>query len=158
MSGMVNTFMSSYELKEVDFRVIKEDFSRYMLEDGTTIKIKIVLRRVFFSPINTPEGYPTDSAYDTANAAVGVSVPQKLKRSPSSEPFNPLVDKGEEINFREQEINEQEYVTDNGFRIFIKPIITKVFRYNKYNQLGEPIYNVMSQQISNVEKMQSTGS
>lgn len=148
--------MSSVELKEVDFRVIKEDYSRYVLNDGTTIKLKVVLRRVFFTPIYTPEGYPTNTGYDTINAVVATGVPQSIRRPPSKEPLNPQVDKGEEVDFSEREVIEQEYITDNGFRITIKPIVTKIFRYTKYNPLGEPFYNVMSQQITNVDKMQST--
>jgi len=148
--------MSSIELKELDFSVIKEDYSRYLLNDGTTIKVKILLRKVFASPINTPEGYPTETAFDAMNVVVAM-VPQNLKRQPSQEPLNPQVDKGEEIKFIEQTVNIQEYVTDNGFRIFIRPIPTKVFRYDKYNAFGEPVYNVILQQITDMQKMQSTG-
>lgn len=149
--------MSSVELKEVDFSVIKEDYSRFVLSDGTTIKAKILLRKIFASPISTPEGYPTETAFDAANVVVAM-VPKNLKRQPSQEGINPQIDKGEEFKFIEQTVNLQEYITDNGFRIFIRPVPTKVFRYNKYNLFGEPIYNVILQQITNIEKMQSTGS
>jgi hypothetical protein len=147
--------MASLDLKELDFFVVKEDYSRFVLNDGTTIKAKVLLRKIFASPINTPEGYPTETAFDAMNVVVAL-VPQNLKRQPSQETFNPQVDRGEEISFIEQKVNTQEYVTDNGLRILIRPVPTKVFRYNKYNALGEPVYNVVVQQITNMEKMQST--
>ncbi len=108
----------------------------------------------FLQIINTPEGYPTNLAFDGVNIPVAL-VPQNLKREPT-ESFNPQIDKGIEIPFVEQKINEQEYVTDDGLRISIKPILTKVFKYDKYNVFGEPVYNVSIQQITNMDKMQST--
>jgi len=85
-------------------------------------------------------------------------VPTSLKRPTSKEPFNPETDKGDEVTYVKEEIRPQEYVTDNGFRITIKPILTKAFRYNKYNMFGEPIYNVTLQQITNIDKMEPTAS
>jgi len=147
--------MASVDLKEVDFCVIKEDYSRFWLDDETIIKAKIVVRKIFVSPINTPEGYPTQTAFDGANIVVA-KVPASLKRTPSTERLNIQVDKGEEIRHIKEEIHEQEYITDNGFRIAVRPVLTKVFRYAKYDAFGDPIYNVSLQQITNVDKIQST--
>jgi hypothetical protein len=148
--------MASVELKEVDFCVVKEDYSRFVLDDETIIKAKIVLRKIFVSPINTPEGYPTQTGFDILNV-VAAKVPSHLKRTPSKEQVNMQVDKGEEIKSIKDQIQEQQYITDNGLRITIKPVLTKVFRYNKYDSTGDPIYNVSLQQITNIDKMQLTG-
>lgn len=147
--------MSSINLTEVDFCVIKEDYSRYLLDDGTLIKVKIVVRKIFTSPVITPEGYPTDTVFAADNAVTAL-VPANLKRPTSTEPYNPATDKGSEINFTEQKINTQEYQTDNGLRVTIRPVLTKVFRYDKYNQFGEPVYNTRIQQITHVDKTGST--
>jgi hypothetical protein len=98
-------------------------------------------RKIFFAPLITPEGYPTNTAFDSTNVVVSI-VPQTLKRPPS-EPYDPQWDKGTEIKFEEQESKLQECITTNGFKVSIKPVLTKVFRYDKYNQLGEPIYSVV---------------
>lgn len=140
-------------MKELDFCVVKEDYSRFVLADETILKAKIVLRKVFFTPINTPEGYPLNSGFDAINCVTAI-VPASLKRPPS-EPLNPG-DVGQEVSCIKEEIHPQEYVTDNGFRITIKPVLMKAFKYNKYNVFGEPIYNVSLQQITNIDKMQST--
>lgn len=142
-------------MQEVDFVVISEDYSRFLLKDGTLLKAKILIRKIFVSPVNTPEGYPTQTTFAGENIVVAI-VPQSLKRPPSQEQFNMQTDVGEEVGFHEQKISNQEYLTDTGFRLLIRPVLTKVFKYQKYNVFGEPIYNVSMQQITNVEKTQST--
>jgi len=42
-------------------------------------------------------------------------------------------------------------MTTNGFKISIRPVITKAFKYGKYNPLEEPIYNVTLQAITNID-------
>jgi hypothetical protein len=121
--------MSSFEAKEVDFCVVKEDYSRFVLSDETVLKAKIVIRKIFFAPINTAEGYPVNTGFDAMNVITAI-VPTSLKRPPSKEPLNPT-DKGIEVSSVKDDIRTQEYVTDNGFRITVKPVLTKVFRYNK---------------------------
>jgi hypothetical protein len=148
--------MSSIEMQEADFIVLSEDYSRFLLHDGTILKVKIVLRKIFFNPLKTPEGYPMNTGFDSVNIVVPF-VPQSLKRPPSTEPFNPQLDKGTEIKFEDQEPKLQEYMTTNGFRISIRPVLTKVFKYDKYSQLGEPLYNVVLQSITNIDKMETTG-
>jgi len=51
----------------------------------------------------------------------------------------------------------QEYTTTDGFRLLVKPVLVKVFRYDKYNSLGEPIYSAVIQSITNIEKVAATG-
>ena len=146
--------MSLSDFHEVDFIVREEDYSRFLLKDGTIIKAKIVLKKLLFSNAKTPEGYPTQSNFDTVNA-VSAIVQDANKRPPSTEPFNPQA-KGEEIKFEEQEVKTQEYMTSNGFRITIKPVLSKVFKYKHINLYGEPAYQVAMQSISNIDKIEST--
>jgi hypothetical protein len=152
---MSKSEMSSVDMQEIDFLVLSEDYSRFLLHDGTILKAKIVLRKIFFTPLTTPEGYPTNTGFDSVNVVVSL-VPQSLRRAPSNEPFNPQRDKGIEIKFEEQETKLQEYMTTNGFKISIRPVLTKVFRYDKYTNLGEPVYNVILQAITNINKIDST--
>ena len=148
--------MSVIDSKEVDFVVLKEDYSRFLVHDGTCIKAKIVVKKIFFNPQKTPEGYPAGIAVDTSNA-ISALVPQSLKRTPSTEQMNPQKDKGEEVKFEEQKIEIQEYMTPDGFKITVKPIVTKIFKYDKYNSYGEPTYSLALQAITNIEKIESTG-
>ena len=47
-------------------------------------------------------------------------------------------------------------MTTNGFKISVRPVLTKVFKYDKYNHLGEPLYNVTLQAITNIDKIETT--
>ena len=147
--------MAMVESQEVDFVVLSEDYSRYLVSDGTIIKAKVVVRKIFFNPQKTPEGYPAGVGVDTMNAIAAI-VPSAQRRKPSMEQFNPQLDKGTETKFEEQEVKTQEYMTTNGFRITIRPVVTKIFKYQKVNNYGEPIYNLVIQSITNIEKIEST--
>lgn len=149
--------MSSIDMQEVDFVVLGEDYSRFLLSDGTILKAKVVLKKVYFSPLKTPEGYPLNTGFDTQNIVTAI-VHQSLKRQPSAEPFNPQQDRGTEIKFEEQQAKEQEYMTTNGFRVNIRPVLTKIFRYDKYDRFGDPIYNAVLQAITRLDKIESTAS
>jgi len=140
------------QFRDVDFKVLNEDYSRYRLEDRTIIKAKIVVKKILFSIIKSPEGYPSNFGIESINA-VSAMVPPKLKKRPSQSALNLNTDKGNEIGFEEVEIKTQKYMTEDGLRITIKPIVTKVLKYKKYNFNGEPIYNVKIQAITNVEKI-----
>lgn len=149
--------MSTVEMKEVDFVVLKEDYSRFILiTDGTVVKAKAAVKKIFFHPQKTPEGYPASIMIDTMNI-ISSLVPASAKRAPSPEPWNPQTDRGEEVEFNEQKIEIQEYMTPDGFRVTVKPVITKILKYSKFNNFGEPIYGITMQTITNIEKIESTG-
>jgi len=145
------------EAVEADFAVIREDFSRYLVHDGTILKVKIVVKKILKSPLMTAQGYPAGIGFDSVNI-VSAMVPPGLHRPPSKEPWDPVRDVGEEMKFESQEEKVQEYMTSDGFRILVKPVVTKVFRYDKYNDLGEPIYSATVQAITNIEKLATTAS
>jgi hypothetical protein len=144
------------EFIESDFVVLKEDYSRYHLHDGTILKVKIVVRKILRTPILTAQGYPTNIGMDTVNV-VSAIVPAALKRPPSKEPWDPARDVGTEVEFDPIEEKWQEYMTTDGFRVLVKPVVVKVIRYDKYNSLGEPIYSAIIQSITNIEKVAATG-
>jgi len=88
--------------------------------------------------------------------AVSAIVPDHMKRAPSTEPWDPRKDIGEEMKFEALEENWQEYHTTDGFKILVKPVLMKVWRYStKYNSFGEPVYQVNVQSLINVEKLPS---
>ena len=145
------------ELIETDFVVLKEDFSRYLIHDGTILRVKIVVKKILRSPDLTPEGYPKVLSFDSVNV-VSALVPPGLKRPSSKEPWNPVKDVGKEVKFEPQEEKWQEYMTSDGFRILVKPVVVKVLKYDKYNNFGEPIYAANIQAITNIERMVSTAS
>ncbi|MEM2875956.1 MAG: hypothetical protein QXL67_03260, partial [Candidatus Bathyarchaeia archaeon] len=124
---------------ECDFTVVSEDYSRYLLRDGTTLKVKVVVKKIFRPADMTPEGYPIGLSFDSINAVAAIVHPSQ-KGPPSREPWDPRRDVGTEIRFEPTEEKWQEYVTHDGFKILIKPVVVKVLKYDKRNSYGEPIY------------------
>lgn len=62
----------------VGFEVVKEDWNVYKLEDGTTLRVKLVLGQVFkLVGEKTPEGEPVYQA--RSQNFVVAEVPQELK-------------------------------------------------------------------------------
>jgi len=140
---------------EMDFAVMTEDYSRYVVQDGTILKVKIVVKKIFRSAILTPQGYPAGFGIDSVNAIAAI-VPPHLKREPSKEPWDSARDVGQEMKFEPQEEKWQSYMTPEGFKVLVKPVVTKVIKYDKYNAFGEPIYSANVQAITNIEKLVST--
>lgn len=133
--------------KEVDFRVMKEDFGRYDLSDGTLLKIKAVVHKMLRSVDINPVGYP-DVAIDSSSVVTAI-VPDALKGSPSA-PFDIDKERPEEVQFTPQDVLLQEYLMD-GFMVSVQPALTKVFKYNKFNARGEPVYGTVIQPILNID-------
>jgi hypothetical protein len=147
--------MDRASMIECDFTVVSEDYSRYLLQDGTILKVKIVVKKIFRSAEVTPEGLPVALSFDSVNAVAAI-VPPAMKGPPSKELWDPRKDVGKEIKFDVMEEKWQEYVTSDGFKIMVKPIVVKVLKYDKRNIYGEPIYAATVQSITNVEKFTST--
>lgn len=143
------------QMVDWDFIVLKEDYSRYLIEDGAILKVKIVVRKILKSTELTPQGYPVSYGIDSTNIVTAI-VPPSLKRQPSKEPLDPRRDVGKEMKFEEQDVKWQEYMTHDGYKVLVKPVVVKVIRYDKYNRFGEPIYSAAIQQITNLEKLATT--
>jgi hypothetical protein len=140
---------------EMDFEVLNENYSRYLVQDGTILKVKIVVKKILRTAEITPQGYPAGMGFDSANAVAAI-VPPNLKRRPSKEPWNPNRDVGKEMKFEPQQEEWQSYMTTEGFKVLVKPVVTKVVRYDKFNQYSEPVYAASVQAITNIEKLSST--
>ncbi len=138
-------------MREVDFMILKEDWSRYLLHDGTELRVRTVVRKIVEQGQPNPMGYP-NFGLESINA-VSAIVPERLKRKPSTEILDVSKEKGQELKFTPRDELWQEYQTTTGFKVLVKPILTKVFVYEKYNGFGEPIYNAIVQPLINVEKM-----
>lgn len=140
---------------EMDFEVLSETFSRYLVQDGTTLKVKIVVKKIFRTAQMTAQGYPANVGVDSINVVAAI-VPPSLKKKPSKERWDPTKDIGKELKFTPQQEEWQTYMTTEGFKVLIKPVLTKVIRFDKYNDFGEPIYTANVQAITNIERISST--
>lgn len=126
--------------KEVDFKVTREDYCRYQLEDGTLLKVKMCVLKIGESLSRGPGGYPKFGFQ--INNVVTTLVPDRLRSAPSTRVVDLNTEPAKEIGFTVQENEWQEYELVDGFLVRIKPVVTKIFKYDAHNGFGEPIYSV----------------
>lgn len=136
-------------VKELDFKTIKEEWMTVQLEDGTTIRFKPVLLRVFETDKVDP--ITGDRVYHVEGQNIVVArAPDELKGEPSEflPPIHELVKKRRPTEIKVKGISGDdwnEYELENGDRLRIKAVITKVLRVEGYyDKYGNPIYLVQS--------------
>jgi len=74
---------------EVDFSEEKEFWNEYKLEDGTTLKVKLVLRGVKRLTRYEPDGTPV-YVINSMNVVRAVNVPPEIKAKPKKREMNPV--------------------------------------------------------------------
>jgi hypothetical protein len=77
------------EAEEIDFVEDKEYWNEYKLADGTTLKIKLVLRGVKRLKKYEPDGTPI-YVINSMNVVRAVEVPEKLKAKPKKSDMAPI--------------------------------------------------------------------
>lgn len=107
------------EMYDTDFTIVNEDWSRYLLEDGTLVKVRIVVFKILRTSETDPMGYPQFSI--ASNNVVSVLVPPHMKKEPSKERWDPKKEMGKEMKFEPIQETWQEYHTTEGFKVLIKP-------------------------------------
>jgi hypothetical protein len=77
------------DAKEIDFSEEKEFWNEYLLEDGTTLKVKLVLRGVKRLDRHEPDGPPV-YVINSMNVVRAVNVPDEIKAKPKKSEMNPV--------------------------------------------------------------------
>ena len=131
--------------KEFDFDVIKEDYTRWRVSDKTLLKTKLVLRKFLQLGDIDPTTQTPEFAIDKIDVVAAI-VPDSLKNYSDEKP---VTTGGVGDMLEVEQINDdwQEYRIANGFKLSLRPVITKVLRHNRYNSLREPIYQVTNMQM-----------
>lgn len=74
---------------DLDFKEIEENWNTYTLSDGTTIKVKLVLRGVKRLKRYEPDGSPI-YVINSINVVRSVDVPSDLKAKQKEPEFTPI--------------------------------------------------------------------
>ncbi|UCD44590.1 MAG: hypothetical protein JSV27_10805 [Candidatus Bathyarchaeota archaeon] len=74
---------------DLDFKEVEENWNTYTLSDGTTIKVKLVLRGVKRLKRFEPDGRPL-YVINSINVVRAVNVPPELKAKPKKPEFTPV--------------------------------------------------------------------
>jgi hypothetical protein len=138
----------------VDFEVIREEWNKYKLEDGVTLKMKFVLVSVMIEKsleelikeAKEKKGMKIDVGIGIQSRIIlGVEAPKKL-RGQTSGPYNPQ-DLQASIIKRDMDFDvitekRNEYKLENGITIKVKSSPLEISKTSKYDQQGLPIYTV----------------
>jgi len=140
------------EKTEVDFDVVSENWTRYKLSDGTILRVKVILPKIYMRSMSDI-GFPNFEG--GGSNLLSAIVPAELKGASSQEKLTPEdIKAGEELGFsRLLEETWQEYkILGQPWIVMIRPVVVKVIRTKKYNEFGEPVYWASIQHILNVKK------
>jgi hypothetical protein len=75
--------------KDLDFKEVEENWNTYTLSDGTTLKVKLVLRGVKRLKNYEPDGSPI-YVINSINVVRAVNIPQELKAKPKESEMPPV--------------------------------------------------------------------
>lgn len=124
----------------LDFEVKKEVWNKYLLKDGVTLTLKVVLINVTLEgagPLNTPQlGFQM-------NNVIGVRLPKEWKELP----------KDEDVQIEKPTEDWNEYKLSNGYLLKFKPLVSQVIRTGTIDAMGNPIYAVQAQPMSKLSKI-----
>lgn len=87
--GMRVTQRDIAEAEDVDFAEEAEHWNVYKLKDGTTLKVKLVLRKVIRLQKSNPDGSPI-YLINSQNIVRAVDIPEKLRARPKERTFEPV--------------------------------------------------------------------
>lgn len=152
------TNSSTIDYHFVDFDVIREDWNKYKLEDGTIIKTKFVLINVMVEKtlkelISEAKAKKKKGSKQLMGIAiqsknvVGVEAPKKLKGAPSSQ-YTPqelqasIIHK--DVDFEVIKERRNEYKLKNGMIIKVRASPFAISKTSKFDSQGLPIYSVNS--------------
>lgn len=123
---------------ELDFEIIKETWNKYKLEDGSIVRLKNPLIKVYKTDKSDVLGIPV---YRIGGMTLLSSlVPEELKGKPSEDQNVVPADIILELKF--SIISEEwcEYKLSDGVIFRSKTVVNKIVKTKKYNNYGEPIY------------------
>jgi hypothetical protein len=123
--------------KELDFKEVKENWNRYALSDGATLKLKIVLVKVIQEEMDS-----------RGNQSLGFQATNVVGVTPSDEMiWDKSLDKDENIGSEVIDEEWNEYHIDKGVTVMLKPFVSQVIRTGDLDPKGIPIYLVQAQPL-----------
>jgi hypothetical protein len=149
-------------VRELEFKVVKEDWFVYKLADDSILKVKPVLVRVFETDQVGPDGKRI--LLFVGQNVVAVRSPEKLKRTPTL----PLPPPTEALKMDKEEVEITEtlydpgwnvYELENGEKVKMKIVITHVYRVKGlYTETGDPYYVIQSATVAGSSPEREAGS
>jgi hypothetical protein len=124
----------------LEFEVKKERWNSYLLSDGVTLNLKVVLTNVTLEgkdQLGNPQfGFQM-------NNVIGMRLPPEWTQLP----------KEDDIPIKKVTDDWNEYTTNNGYLLKFKPVISQIGRTGTNDPMGNPIYLIQTQPLIKVSKI-----
>lgn len=137
--------------KDLDFKVLKEDWNVYGSSDGSIIKVRFVLLKVIKTTEYGPDGEPV---YGFASQnIIACKSPKNLMGRPTTPPPTQerlASEEMTEVAFTSKTENWNEYLVEDGTRLRIKLVVAKIKRTKFFDPMGYPVYNVVASTVTSV--------
>jgi len=151
--------MAKPQAEEVDFKIVREDWNKYHLADGTLLRVRIGVLKIVKEGIGEL-GLPIFGM--AANNLISVVCAKDLLRTKGEEITGPItpqeVKDGTDLDYQPVGASEwQEYQTADGYTVLLRPELGKVVRLKRYAPIGasglwEPVYWTNIQQVHRLKK------
>jgi hypothetical protein len=124
----------------LDFEVKKEIWNKYLLKDGVTLTLKIILINVTLDGTDALGGPQLGFQI---NNVIGVRQPKEWKELP----------KDDDVQIEKATEDWNEYKLSNGFLLKFKPIVSQIVRTGTVDAVGNPIYAIQAQALPKLSKI-----
>jgi len=153
-------FPFPFDVEDVEFQIQHEGWNVYELSDRTILRIRPIVLKFFKQKGSTGaigiSGSPVGLGISAQNVMT-VRTKAELKGTPSPIPVDlaRLETEAEKVEVQAKPFSEEwnEYVLSDGTPVRVKLVLISVFRTkDHYDQFGEPIYLVRSDNIVAIDK------
>jgi len=135
------------DITYLDFKILNEKWNSYKLEDGTTLKARILL--VTYAKVNNP--MPNQANFFFAShTTYGVEAPGEIRGpgDPNQYVLSQLLEAiepgKEDLKFNTLQEVWSDYVIEDSTKISLKVTPTRIMRTKKFDSIGNPQYVVQS--------------
>lgn len=134
----------------LDFKVIKENWDLYLINDGTKLKSRVVLTGVKKSKTSPEKEYEFDFQSIQSFIFSEKSTGSSHKKLYSKEELESSYKK--ELTFSIESEKWNEYLLDDDTKVRLKNTIAGISKSDLYLQNGDPIYNVKIRVLSKIKR------
>jgi len=131
----------------MEFEILSEPWNKYKLSDKSILYVRTIAINIIKTGYDE-FGKPSYSV--TTTTIYHARAPKELRGNPTMPPptLEILMDSiVEEVNLIPEREDWNHYKLEDGTTIKLKTVLPKVQRTTKYDQLGEPLYIIYSQDI-----------
>jgi len=133
---------------ELDFEVVEEGWNEYELSDGTRLRIRPIVVKIFDTGEKDPEEKPIVGIASTN--IVTAKVPANLKDVKDG---NESDENKEYLEFEALKEIWNKYTVEDDFILRVKLVVSQVLRTTERNQFGEPVYRVKSDNVVGIKPL-----